>query len=194
MSDLITNLLFSSHYGKHRTNTFSEIWPTKDDFIKDYEEIDLGGFEKEETVRRLYYLIYSRHGNDAIYSSDENRFKYQLFGIVMNYGGEFEKKLEIQKKLINLSDAEIEKGTTQISNYAKNPSTHPMTEQFEQLKKIDQQNAMGYKKSKIDALSQQSDSLTTQFIDAFLNRFDKLFNPFPAEFPLIYCIEEEEDE
>lgn len=191
---MIPSWNLQSQYGLHRTRTFKQIFEDKDAFRTDYTNISLGGFTKDETLNNLYALLYARRGNDAIYFTDEEQFKYALFSIVFQYGPEYETKLEIQRKIRNLSEQELEKGTTSIYNNAQNPSTIPMTQEFEQLKKIDSQSASGIKRSKMDYLHSQAQVLDSAFIETFMKRFDRLFNPFPAEFPLIYDIEGEEDD
>lgn len=188
----MTDWNYQTQYGVYRTNRFCEIFPDKESFRQEYLNVDLGGFTKDDTINKLYVLLYARHGNDAIISSDENRFKYALFSIVYEYGPDFEKRKEIHDRIRALSDEEIERGTTAIYNVGQNPSTSPGTQEFEQLKKIDQQSATGYKLPKIDYLLKQEEALKAGYIDVFLKRFDKLFNPFPAEYPLIYHVEGEE--
>lgn len=185
-----------THYYKHRTRTFREIFSTKEAFFTDYQNLDLGGFSKDETVYKLYKLLWAKHANDAIFSTDEDQFKAKLFAIVFEYGGVFEKKLEILDRIQNMTDEELEKGTVQVSNSAEHPSTQPLTQEFETLRKIDHQSANVVKRSKLEYLSIQSSAMNTQFIAEFLNRFNKLFNPFPAEDPLLYTIEggEEDDD
>lgn len=184
----MSNWNYQTQYGTYRTRRFSEIFPDKEAFRTEYLNIGIGGFSNDETLNTLYVLLYARRGNDAIMSSDETRFKYDLFSIIYKYGAEYEKKKEIQDAIKNLSNEELERGTTSINNHALNPSTVPQTQEFEQLKKIDSQTATGFKHSRIEALNIQAASLDTSYIEKFLSRFDRLFNPYPAEFPLNYYV------
>jgi len=185
--------MFESQYGLYRTNTFVEVFPNKQKFREYYEEVGLGGFQKEETLGNLWTLLYARRGNDAVLSSDQQRFVYNLFSIVFKYGPDFEKKMELQKKIRSLTEEELSKGTTAIYNHADNPSTIPTSQDFEQLHKIDSQTATGYKKARVDSLMLQYDAMNTRYIEEFLRRFDNLFSPFPAEIPLYYYIEGEQE-
>lgn len=186
--------MFDTYYGRYRTNLFCEVFPNKEEFRAKYLEVGLGGFKNDSMIYQLYYLLYARRGNDAVLSSDQNRFIYALFATVFKYGPEYEKKYEIQQRILSLTDEELERGTTSINNFAENPSTAPSTQEFEQLKKINSQSATGYKRSKVDALTLQREALDSSYVEEFLKRFDKLFSPFPAEIPLIYTIEGDEED
>lgn len=177
-----------THYGLHRTRIFKEIFKDKQEFYTEYMNIGLGGFKDNQTLDNLYTLLYARRGNDAIFSTDETQFKYKLFSIIFQYGPDYEKRLEIQKRIREMSDAELQQGTISVFNQAQNPSTLPGTSSFEPLHKIDAQSAQTVKRSKAEYLSLQNDLLDTRFIDVFLKRFDSLFNPFPTELPLLYDI------
>ena len=181
----------SSYYGTYRTRLFNEVFPDKETFRTSYTNVGLGGFNDEKTIDVLYVLLYSRRANDAVMSSDESRFIYDLFGTVFKFGAEFEKKIEIQSQILSLSADELERGTTTVYNRSENPSTLPIVGDFEPLKKINAQTAQGSKKARIDALAEQYDMLDSSFYENFLKKFDRLFNPFPPEYPLYYVIDDE---
>ena len=93
----------------------------KESFRTSYTNVGLGGFNDEKTIDVLYVLLYSRRANDAVMSSDESRFIYDLFGTVFKFGAEFEKKIEIQSQILSLSADELERGTTTVYNRSENP-------------------------------------------------------------------------
>lgn len=178
-----------THYYQHRTRKFREIFKDAGEFFTEYTNYGLGGFLNDETVTTLYKLLWARRANDAIWSTDEDQFKAKLFSIIFEFGGVFEKKLEIVNRIQRMTDEELERGTVQVFNNAQNPSTTPLTQEFEQLKKINAQTAQIVKRSKLDYLMMQTAAMKNDFIEVFLKRFDKLFNPFPAEDALLYTIE-----
>lgn len=126
----------SSLYGNFRTRTFTDIYTELEDFKQDYTDNGIPGTISEANLTTLYYLLYARYGNSNIASSDENQFKYKLFSIIFMYGPAWQKRLEIQKKLMELSDDEIVRGTTAIHNAALNPSQAPSTQTLEELNYI----------------------------------------------------------
>ena len=70
------------------------------------------------------------------------------------YGPTWEKRLDIQEKLRNISDDELRLGSKAIYNHALNPSTAPSTQALEELSYINDQSTSNYRKSKMDAYMQ----------------------------------------
>ena len=166
----------SSLYGNFRTRTFADIYTELDTFITDYKENGLPNTTlTDANLTTLYYLLYSRYGNSCIASSDENQFKYKLFSTIFMYGSAWQKRLEIQKKLLELTDEELVKGTTAIYNSALNPSTSPSTQSMEELQYINSQNTTKYKKSKLEGYASLYALIETDVTEEFISKFKKLF-------------------
>lgn len=171
-------------YGSYRTKKFGDVWSTFNDFVADYQtngvpmtiptDIANNGADKG-TVYNLYFLLYSRYGNDVIASSDLQRFKMNLFAIIWQYGPNWAKNLEIQSKLRKLTDDEITQGSVQIYNQADNPSTDPSTDTSEYLKYIKAQNTAINKKGKLEGYALLDSLLKRDVTQEFLNRFKPLF-------------------
>lgn len=182
-------------YGEMRTRTFSDIFPTAIDFRNDYSacDIDLSEFgaAADTIVGTLYALLYGYYGNSHIASMDETQFKYKLFSIIYSYGPSWKKRQDIQKKLRDLTEADLTYGGRSISNHANNPSTSPSTDAFTPLTFIDNQNASSVEKSKLEAYAQLWTVIDTDVTHDFIMRFRTLFlqivNP---ELPLLYGGEE----
>lgn len=192
--------MIKGYYGtlfkNKRTRTFSQVWDNADDFSTDYNACglineDLGFSIGQSTVNTIFYLLYSRYANSSIASSDENRFKYNLFSIILQYAPTWERQLKLQKDLRNLSDDQLQQGSISINNNAENPSDDPETSSNEFLKYIDHQNVGINKRSILDAYSYLSDILKKDYTEDFLGRFKKLFKTFNDGLPLWY--EEDED-
>lgn len=185
-----TMLYDDALYGNYRTRKFTDIYPEVETFKEDYNGNGIPTTISDVNITTLYYLLYSRYGNSHIASSDENRFKYNLFSIVFSKGPTWEKKLDIQKKLREFSDADLIQGTKAIHNSALNPGTSPSTASLEELSYINQQNTTQYKRAKIEGysllMSLLEDDVTSDFIEAF----SKLFNPWGSELPLYYSEKE----
>lgn len=183
-----------NNYQTYRTNTFQEIWDTADKFIGEYQNNGIKATISQDSCRTLYYLLYAKYGNSAIASSDENRFKYEVWSTIFKYGPSWEKRLEIQDKLRNLSEDELLKGSKAIYNHAFNPGTAPAVGTLEELPAINEQNSTNFKKSKLEAYAMLMQLLQTDVTEEFLEQFKKLFRVFLLEDPLVYITELKEGE
>ena len=187
----------SNLYGRFRTNTFTDHFSDAASFLSAWKASGLysSGLITDANITFLYYLLYGQYGNSTVASSDPNRFKYNLWSIIYEYGPSWEKRLEIQKKLRNLTDDEIIQGSKTIYNHANNPGTEPSTASLEELEYIDDQNTSQYKKAKVEAYQLLWNlikfDVTKEFIDKFKVLFLVIVMP---ERPLLYANEDDEEE
>lgn len=137
-----------------------------------------------ENLQTLYYLLYARYGNSTVQSSDENQFKYKLAATIFQYGPAWEKRLEVQDSLRQLTMEDLETGSKLINNHAYNPSTEPSTNTQYELDKIDQQNVAITKRGKLEAYNNLLGLLSTDVTEAFLKKFQKLFIQFVYPSPV----------
>lgn len=181
-------------YGTYRTKKFSDVWTNAEDFISDYQNIGIpvtvpvnSESGTAGTITTLFYLLYSRYGNDIVAASDITRFKYNLFSLVWQYGPTWAKDLEIQEKVRALTEADLEEGNTQIHNTADNPSTDPSTATTEYLEYVKSQNVTKNKKGKIEGLMMLQSMIRKDVTEEFISRFKKLFLTIVLpELPLLY--------
>lgn len=164
-----------SLYGNYRQLKFTDVWGEATDFLSDYKDNGIPTTITEYSVQTLYYLLYSRYGNSTVASSDIYRFKYNVFSIIYQYGPTWEKRLDIQKKVRELTDTDLFTGNTQIYNKALNPSTDPTTQTLEELEYINEQNTTKSKRGKLDAYAMQLSLLQTDVTGDFLDKFKRLF-------------------
>lgn len=177
----------SSLYGNFRTRTFADIFTEFETFKEDYTNCGIPVTLNDTNLTTLYYLLYARYGNSNIASSDETQFKYKVFSTIFMYGPAWQKRLDIQQKLVDLSDEEMVKGTTAIHNSALNPSTSPSTQSLEELNYINSQNTTKYKKSKIEGYATLYALIETDVTEEFIGKFKKLFITIvEPELPLWY--------
>lgn len=180
----------NSLYGYYRQVKFTDVYPDADTFLADYTNNGIKTTISNESATTLYYLLYSRFGNSTISSSDTNRFKYDLFGTIFSYGPTWEKRIEIQEKLRNLTDDDLFTGATQIYNHAYNPGTAPSTGTLDELTAINEQNTNKSKRDKMSAYSMLLSLLETDVTEQFLDKFKKLFlRVVQPELPLWYATE-----
>lgn len=166
-------------FGNYLTMTFSEIYPSYEDFAADAEgdcSMLIPADFTEASKGIVYALLYARYGNDPIASSDVNRFKFQLFSIIFSHGGTWQKKVELQKAIRTLDLNEARKGNRNIDNHAYNPPTEPSTATLDELPYIDQQSTYGSKKGLLETYGQISLMLENDVTEDFIARFRVLFN------------------
>ena len=181
-----------SLYGSYRQKKFTDVYDSVEKFLADYNGVGLPTTISQGSAQTLYYLLYGRYGNDVIASSDINRFKYRLFGIIFQYGPTWEKRLEIQEKLRGLTEDEILTGSRQIYNNAQNPSTEPSTDTTDELQYINEQNVMKNRRGKLDAYAMLMELLRSDVTNEFLTKFKTLFlTVIEPEEPLYYVSEED---
>lgn len=195
-------MLLDPLYGGYRNRKFCDIWESVEDFLFDYSAPDadvqsVNGIMPTISMGNastLYYLLLARYGNSTIASSDENQFKLKVFSIIFQYGPTWEKRLEIQKQVRDLSLDEALDGGKAIYNTALNPNQAPTTDTLEELPYINTQNTTKYKKSKIDAYTIILNLLKTDVTEEFIGKFKKLFlTVVSPELPLWYVTDDDED-
>ena len=94
--------------------TFQEVWEKASDFVTDYKTSGVNtsaqalGLNQitDSELSMIYYLLYSRYGNNPYAADDLYRFKYNLFSTIFMYAPTWLKRLDIQNKLRNLTDDE----------------------------------------------------------------------------------------
>lgn len=187
-------------YGNYRNRKFTDIWETVEAFVEDWKDAKIPQMISDDSATTLYYLLYARYGNSTIASSDENQFKYKVFSNIFMYGPTWEKKLEIQKELRDMSDDELRESAKAIYNHSMNPSTAPSTDTVDELITINAQDVTKHRRSRTDAYALLISLLETDVTEEFIGRFKKLFLTIvEPEIPLWYVTDlvvqgEEEDD
>lgn len=181
-------MMNDTYYGTYRTRTFAEIFPSFEEFQKEYTAsklaIDLG---EGLSLAQLYYMLYAHYGNSHISYSDENQFKYYLYTIIFQYGPTAAKERYIQDKLRGLSDEELTLGGKAIYNHSYNPSIEPGTASLEELLTINDQNTTNYKKTQMEGYANLLSLLKRDVLDEFIHKFSRLFiRVAAADHPLLY--------
>lgn len=183
-------------YGNYRTRTFSEIFPTYNEFKTDFEATPLGnGLIANNELEIIYFLLMAKYKNSHIMGSDEDRFKLNVFSELYAYGPTYVKRMDIQKKLRTLTEGEIMLGTKVIYNHSFNPNTSPSTSTLDELDTINDQNTSNTKRGKIQAYTELYSVLNANLTKEFVNKFRKLFRVVvEPELPLWYITEESDED
>lgn len=183
---------------QYSTEKFTDIWDNAADFVSDYKASGLYNANNkisDDSATTLFYLLYARYGNSPIANRDITQFQYKVFSVIFQYGPKWEKDLDIQKKVRDLTEDEIRLGSKAIYNQALNPATEPSTAGLEELEYINQQNTTNYKKSPLEGYAILEDLLRDDITKIFVDRFNICFKKFvSSERPLIYVSEVEEDD
>lgn len=184
--------MWNNLYTNLMNKKFSDIYGDAETFIADYKTIPIPQTITEMEATTLYYLLYGRFGNSTISSSDENRFKYNLFGTIFSYAPAWARKVSLQDSLRKLTDDELRAGSSAKHNHAFNPSSQPTTDI---IKEINEQNTTDYQKDKMSAYGMLDSLLATDVTQSFLDKFKKLFRTgVVLGVPLWYVTENKEDE
>ena len=151
------------------------------------------GFVSFVAFTTIFVSSCSKYGNTPIINNDVNQWKFKILAIIFSYGPAWEKKIKIQKTIIELSEADILVGAKQIYNHAANPSTAPSTSALEELDYINDQNTALHKKSKLEAYSILWEMIHTNHTEEFLTRFKDCFSKFVDETPVPFYIYDDEE-
>jgi len=173
-----------------RTRKFGEVWNSADLFYSDYTSMGIPTTISETNCKTLFYLLYARFASSHFANENEIQAKLKVFSTIFKYGPAWAKRLEIQTALNALELDDLREGTKQIANHANNPNTAPSTSALEELEYIDEQNAVNYKKSKVDAYASLWNMIATDVTEEFLNKFTKIFM-FVSDEEDIYLYKEE---
>ena len=183
----------NSYYGNYRTETFQEVWQSAAEFIKDYKESEINSSAEllgqdtftDAELTMIYYLLYSRYANSSHASSDIHQFKYGMFSTIFMYAPTWFKRLQIQKKMREMTEDELREGAIQWSDLAENPGTVvPAGDLIDGLKS---QNVGRTKKSKLQAYAALAELLKTDVSNDFLSKFQRLFiRVVMPDYPLWY--------
>lgn len=173
--------VYNHLFGNYITRTFSDIFPTYEDFLNEwlaspYSQVSTN----EESINAIdptyiklgYWLLIARYADSHIASQNEDLFKYKVFNTFFTHGPTWTKRLEIQNKIRNLTEEEILMGSKVINNQALNPGTEPTTEE---LTAINAQNTSKRKKSILEGYSTVLSLLKVDVCEEFIDRFKSLF-------------------
>lgn len=192
MPIILNNYPQSSNYRSFATNTFKEIFPNIEEFKEFYENNGLPKiFKKEQSLTTLYYLLYARYANSHIASSDEGQFKYAMFSIIFQYGGTWEKELEIQEQVRALDIESLRDAGSNIYQHAYNPGT-PADGNIEQIIDYTNEATKSTSKKAIANAYLELDALLKRDVsNYFIARFKDLFTPFAfSQYDVSYTTEE----
>ena len=170
---------------QYSTKLFTEVWDSSDAFLADYHSYGDGIPNKitDASAKTLFYLLYSRYGNNPIANYDVNQFKMKVFSIIWQYGPTWERRLEIQDRLRELNEQELMTGSKSIYNHAFNPSSDPSTSSIDELQYINDQNTANYKRGLLEAYSSLWEVLRVDVTEEFIKKFLVCFKKFarPAD-------------
>ena len=188
-------------YGNYRTRTFNDIYDDISKFSVDFDKYSRLGldpkFTNQITKDTLFYLLSGKYGNSHIANSDENQFRLKLFSYIFQFAPYWEKSLEIQNKLRNLTEDEIMMGSRQLANHAYNPSTEPEGPNIEngEITSVNEQHNIKYSKGKVSAYGELFYMLRSDVTERFLGKFKRLFiYVVEPEFPLWYTTDVKEED
>ena len=164
--------------GDYCNPTFGEVFNSVHSFLEGYHYCGIPTTITDDTATTLFYLLYAKFGNSPIRSNDSNIFAYRVYKTIFQYGPTWEKRLDIQEALreMSLRDGELFLGSKAIYNHASHDGSAPTTATLTELSYIDSQNTTNYKKSRVEGLASLMALLEKDVTEEFLNKFTKLFS------------------
>lgn len=166
---------------QYNTKIFTDVYPDYASFKSCFDN-EFGSYAKDcisnSSLQALYWLLYSRYGANPIANYTVSLFKSKIVAITFAKGPTWEKRLDLQKKLRNLTDDELLTGSKTILNKALHDERQPGTDTSEELPYMNAQDVSKIKRSKIDAYSYLMDVLKTDVTEDFVQSFAKLFSKF----------------
>lgn len=191
---------------EYSTVLFTDVWDEASEFAEDYKAsafydayTDTSGLHlqnslSDDNIAKLFWLLYAKYGNNPIANRDPNQFIAKVFATIFQYGPTWQKKLDTQIKIRDLTADDIRLGSKAIYNQAVNPSTEPTTSTLEEITYINTQNTTNYKKGPLDGYAMLLELLDTDVTKEFIDKFKICFKVFvQPERPLIYVEEDEDD-
>lgn len=162
----------------YNTKTFNQIYKNAETMLSDYLASPFGSlnYVTNATVNLTFALLTAKHGNSPIKNLSEEQFKMKLFSLIMSYGPTFQKKLDLQKQLRDLTADEMLEGNKQISDAVDNPEYANFAGQ--ELDGITRQNVSRLKKSKIQGISDLWNMLSPDLTGEYIAQFNQLFSVF----------------
>ena len=194
---------------KYNTMLFSDVWDDSEDFKAEYKASALYDYEpavgttpakyhnslSDKNIDVLFALLYARYGTSPIANTNVDQWKYKVWTIIFEHGPIWQKELEIQDKLRDLTEEEVLKGAKAIYNHAYNDGTAPSTGTLEEIEYLNEQNTAINKKSKMAGYAELLAVIRSNNTSLFLDKFRRLFSVVvaPQFGPRIFSEEEEED-
>ena len=183
--------------GEYCNPSFVEVFNSAESFLEGYHNCGIPTTVADESITTLFYLLYAKFGQTPIKSNDKNLFAYRCYQIIFQYAPAWEKRLEIQNTLreISLADSSVlYQGAKTIYNHAMHDGSAPSTQTLTELGYIDSQNTTNYKKAKVDALAELEAMLETDVTELLLNKFKPLFSQWlRPDTPVYYITESNEN-
>lgn len=129
------------------------------------------------TLQQLYYLIYARYNESHIVATNVEQWKARFWSITFQFAPTWQKRLEIQQNLRDLTENEIRTGIVQKVTRGFNPSTIPSGPNTgdQEIDSVDSQSLMKYSKGKLEGYSNLTDLLKTDVTVNFLAKYKPLF-------------------
>jgi hypothetical protein len=165
---------------------FCDIFPDVATFVDGYTGSKLATINTVSNPELVYYLLYARYANWYILPIDENQWKYKVYSMMFQYGPTWEKRLDMQRRIRELTEDEIRRGSKRIDNLSYNPSTSPSNDSMEPLDTINQQHFNGWEKSPLEGYANLEMLLETDVSEEFISKFKKLFTRVQRAHTVLY--------
>lgn len=178
------------------TKLFSEVWDDSTEFKTDYATYEAGidNLNKVDNkyVVLTWQLLASKFAQTPIRSDSVDQFKLAVFAIMASEAPTWARRLELQKSLRDMTEADLLAGETSIANRAQNPDEAPTTQTIDELTYVDVQTTNKLQRSKIQAYALLDSLLQNDLCETYVHKFNSLFKRILVPATFIYISEEEQ--
>lgn len=175
------------------TLTFSNVYDSYEAFAADYQEFEdlqVTPLKNTDFLKHCYLVLMGEFASNNLSNMSVDQFRIRFWTRLNQYAPQYERELEIQKNLIQMTEAEITTSSEAIYNTALNPS-QPLSLNTPdgKVREINQQNVTQHKRSKLDAYAYLTDLLNNDLTSRFVDKFRNLFTVVLTGTPLYYTTE-----
>lgn len=182
--------MFDTYYGGFRNALFLEVFP---DYAAFEEARDLVALPDRlasaDTLKTIYTLLCARYGESVIAYNSIHLFKQAIFSTIFSHAPAWEKRIELQDRLRELTQDQIARSTRAVHNHSYNDGTPPGTGADELLPTTDAQNTSTFYRGELDGIRDVWALLDVDATEDFLNEFRPHFIAIVApSHPLLYNV------
>ena len=174
----MSNSMYDKIFVNPWTMSFSNIYDDYETFISDYntfKDLTQINFKNTEFLKHIYLILMGEYASSSISNMSVDQFKIRFWTRVNQYGPQYERELEIQKDLINLTEKDLETSSSVIYNSAINPANTVEDPSSTLIKELNTQNTTFHKRSKLDAYAYLKSLLDKNLSSEFVSKFKGLF-------------------
>lgn len=126
-------------------------------------------------LEEMYYQLLGEYMQSHFIFLEPLQIDMQVAKKIVNYYPNLKKRIELQQNILNISDSDLEEGTTMINSGMVNPDSDEVEPNTKDLPYTSQKSLQTRKYSKPDQYLRQYNLIIDGLYDTFIMRFKDLF-------------------